>query len=232
MKDCYKYKAYFNDYIDGNISETLKKQLLMHLEICERCRIAVKEMISAKKALKSLSTVKTSPSFDIVLKSKIRKEARKRNANTWFAMFSPDSLRLPAYAFSAAALILIGVVLDRTVFESNLFITEPDPLVQEQIVNTVPENFNALETNTLPGSVATQGQMQSPEYISSYDSYYANTIKQLQHQSNLRQTGIKNFQTVGYSNSPVSSLKYDDYIKWLQNRGRPSLTIGTTTQVK
>ncbi len=112
MKRWYDRKAmqksdYFNDYLDGNLSS----EELTDLE-SDRMKATLESLKHLQVSLKNLPRVKTSDSFDAVLRARIRHEMR--HASLLQRFFSNRvGWRITGYATAASLFIGLGIVLGK-----------------------------------------------------------------------------------------------------------------------
>ena len=114
MAICYKYQKYINDYIDNDIEAARKKELEEHLQTCSSCSEDLKNAKLLKQSLASLPRYKTSPTFDIVLRSKLKKEIHKTSSLLnlpFFPMIRP----VPAFAALTIIFIFVGVLIGNSI---------------------------------------------------------------------------------------------------------------------
>jgi len=114
MAICYKYQKFINDYIDNDIDTARKKELEEHMKNCSSCHENFKSAKLLKKSLASLPRYKTSPTFDIVLRSKLKKEINK-SSTLLNLPFLPMIRPVPAFAALTIILIFVGVLIGNSV---------------------------------------------------------------------------------------------------------------------
>lgn len=109
---CKEVCNYFSAYLDGELSETLKKEIEVHFNNCPHCRAILNKAYSIKEYMKSLSKIKTSDNFELKLREKVSQElTRKRSfINTWTESINylPNKSII---AFGAAAIFVIVFIV-------------------------------------------------------------------------------------------------------------------------
>lgn len=101
MKKCERFRQHFSDYIDGLLDSTIRLELENHLENCPRCLKVIQRMKNVSQKLKHLPGLKTSPDFDMVLRTRIRVESGLER-KSWSENKFKWSIQIPVYAASIA----------------------------------------------------------------------------------------------------------------------------------
>ena len=117
--NCSGYERQMSDYLDGQLSRSKEDALRFHLNGCPRCRLKMKDMESAIRAVKSLAPVSHRPDFDYRLSSLLTKEvARELYAASWWRRISEAfselgdlSRQRPVQLVFATSLILTITVI-------------------------------------------------------------------------------------------------------------------------
>jgi len=110
MANCYKYQKYINDFIDNDIDAARKIELEKHIKVCSSCNENLKSSKLLKQTLSSLPRYKTSSTFDIVLRSRLKKEINKSPSLInlpFFPMIRP----IPAFAALTIIFIFVGILI-------------------------------------------------------------------------------------------------------------------------
>ena len=110
MAICYKYQNYINDFIDNDIDAARKKELEEHIKVCSSCNENLKNLKLLKQSLGSLPRYKTSSTFDIVLRAKLKKEINKSSSFINLPFF-PIIRPIPAFAAFTIILIFVGALI-------------------------------------------------------------------------------------------------------------------------
>jgi len=109
---CKEVCNYFSAYLDGELSETLKKEIKVHFNNCPHCKAILNKAYSIKEYMKSLSKIKTSDNFEVRLRERVSRElTRKRSfINTWAESINylPNKSII---AFGAAAIFVIIFII-------------------------------------------------------------------------------------------------------------------------
>ena len=117
--NCSGYERQMSDYLDGKLSRAKEDALRFHMNGCPRCRLKIKDMESAIRAVKSLAPVTHRPDFDYRLSNLLTKEiAREMYAASWwrrvsaaFADLGELSRQRPVQLVFATSLILTITVI-------------------------------------------------------------------------------------------------------------------------
>lgn len=117
MKNCDKFVSLFTDYLDGILPGQIKSEFNQHLTDCRECTDRLRQMKALKHHLKKLNPVKTSDTFHVVLRSRIRRELTRHTFAQKIGFYF-QTYKLPAFATGAVALILISFVSFYTFFNS------------------------------------------------------------------------------------------------------------------
>ncbi|MDZ7723999.1 MAG: zf-HC2 domain-containing protein [candidate division KSB1 bacterium] len=112
MIKCDKCRSNLSAFIDDETSEQEAIRIKEHLDACPGCQEQVNALKSVRTSLKSLFKIQASPSFDIILRDRIRREMRKHSSRFSPALF--PRFRVPAFAAAAVAVLLIGMLIGGT----------------------------------------------------------------------------------------------------------------------
>jgi hypothetical protein len=106
MANCDKFVSQYTEYLDGRLSTQIKSDFDQHIHTCQECAESIRNMRALKSHLKGLTQVKTSDTFHVVLRSRIRQELSKESIPEKI-INSFRIYKLPRYVIGFAALILI-----------------------------------------------------------------------------------------------------------------------------
>ncbi|NVM03935.1 MAG: zf-HC2 domain-containing protein [Candidatus Helarchaeota archaeon] len=142
---CKEVCNYFSAYLDGEISESLKKEIEMHFNNCPHCRAILNKAYSIRQYMKRLSRIKTSDNFEVRLREKISQELTRKKSfiNKWTESINylPNK---PIIAFTAAAvLVIIFIIMNVQRSDYKKFQIKNAPL-QEEILNQKAGGTNVL----------------------------------------------------------------------------------------
>lgn len=140
MASCKEFQSFISDYIDGDISKSLKHELDLHLESCENCSHILKRTLTLKELLKNLKRVKTSSDFDVVLRKKLQGELNKLGEN--------NPRRIFAFPLKPALGTLAGAAVLATVFTVVHFTGSQEA--------GQPENMQVIGDRTIGNQAGTQ----------------------------------------------------------------------------
>ena len=142
---CKEVCDYFSAYLDGEVSETLKKEIEIHFDRCPHCKAILNKANSIREYMKSLSKIKTSDNFEVKLRERISQEnTRKRSfINTWTESINylPNK---PAIVFATLAIfVIVFIVLNvqQSNYEEFQFNNTP---LQEEILNQSSAGENII----------------------------------------------------------------------------------------
>lgn len=193
MASCDKFVPLFTEYLDGNLSGQSKSEFENHLQNCRHCAETVQHMEALQIQLKQLTPVKTSDTFHIVLRSRIRHELEK--PSLWDQVVTYFQVnRVPAFATGFAALLLISFLSYNLFFQSN---GQKDVFVPVEVANDQP----VTQTFHTPSKQINQPSKQNVYYvIDQYqiDEILANRqkIDQLRSDPMNRTTNFDTLQTI------------------------------------
>lgn len=108
-----------SDYLDGRLAKSNEDALRFHMNGCSRCRLKIKDMESAIRAVKSLPPASPQPEFDYQLSNLLKKEiARELYATSWWRRVSEAFTELgelsrqrPVQLVFATSLVLTVTVI-------------------------------------------------------------------------------------------------------------------------
>ena len=105
MNPCERFQEAIFDFLDGELDVVRKRELEHHLKTCSVCASFLEEIRRLRSDLKHLTPVKTSESFQVLLRERIRREiAGKGRKSAPFAF--PAWRWIPALGFGV--LVMIG----------------------------------------------------------------------------------------------------------------------------
>jgi anti-sigma factor RsiW len=111
MSGCDNYVMEFSNYLDGEISLSLRKEIDDHLSICSECFETFRQMQLIQQSLQQLSQITTSPDFERRLHQQLYRSGHQKSA---FFQPSWQNWRLPAMG----TVLVIATVIFFSVFNS------------------------------------------------------------------------------------------------------------------
>ena len=112
MNPCHRFRESMFDFFDGELDALRKKDLERHLQECSRCARFLDQILLLRSHLKTLTPVKTSDSFLVLLRERIRREvAGKRRTGVVSVSFARRWI--PAFSLGILVLIMGFWVLDQ-----------------------------------------------------------------------------------------------------------------------
>ncbi|GBD92916.1 hypothetical protein BMS3Abin05_00491 [bacterium BMS3Abin05] len=118
MISCDQFSSFITDYLEGYLGERKKSQFEAHLMACESCRAALQGVKLVRKQLHEMSSVHTSPTFNVVLRSRLRQELEREGF--WEHIFGTlFSRRTPAYGLAVLSLVAISFFAANQFFPAN-----------------------------------------------------------------------------------------------------------------
>lgn len=101
MPECKSFQESIFDYIDGLLPTGAKKGVVKHLEECLDCSEIYENVTKVRWQLRNLNSIKVSPDFETVLRTRISMERSLRRRN-----FFNRPIRIPVYAATGALAFL------------------------------------------------------------------------------------------------------------------------------
>ncbi len=117
MISCDRFTSLISDYLDGFLSGENKKAFEEHLLSCKACRATFQRVKLVQKHLHELPEIHTSSTFDVVLRSRIRRELERESFFERFLLKLTGS-RTPAYGLALASLALISFLAFNLFFQT------------------------------------------------------------------------------------------------------------------
>jgi len=111
MLSCDKFASLITDYLDGHLSPEKRVTFEEHLFACRNCSLTFQRVKILKARLRQLTPVQTSPAFEIVLRSRLRRELDSLTFWDRILEYFPWGGRIPAFAFSLLLLFLLSYVV-------------------------------------------------------------------------------------------------------------------------
>ncbi len=140
MISCDQFSSLITDYLDGFLRGKKKSEFEEHLLACESCRAKMQRVEFVRKQLQEMSLVHASPTFDIVLKSRMRQELEREGffehiANALFLT------KAPAYGLAVLSLLFVSFFAVNQFFLTG---TSKQPAVHSHIMAASPEVAHSL----------------------------------------------------------------------------------------
>lgn len=120
MNTCESFSESFSDYVENTAHAEQRQFLDTHLAQCPSCHAAVNRLQILRSHLRALPRIKTSPDFDMMLRTRLMLE-RKRVS---FLHLFPDFTRMPrtvSYGLASVLILLLAGVFVRNGQSSNAF---------------------------------------------------------------------------------------------------------------
>ena len=108
MINCYQFKNYISDYIDGRISYHNRILFKEHLESCNSCQGLFKSVLQTTESMRSFSKVTVSENFMSNLRNKILADRITRVQSTQGKGFYFS--RIPSFVYGFAAVIIVVII--------------------------------------------------------------------------------------------------------------------------
>ena len=148
MINCDKCRTNLSAFIDDETNEQEASRIKKHLDACPGCQEQFKALKSVRTSLSSLSKISASPSFDVILRDRIRREMHDRSSRFSAALF--PRFRVPAFAAAAVAVLVIGMLIGGTLLQtpaSQLTQQNQEDALQTLLSERTETNVNA-DSNT------------------------------------------------------------------------------------
>ena len=117
MISCDRFTSLISDYLDGFLNGENKKAFEEHLLGCEACRATFQRVKLVQKHLRELPAIHTSSTFDVVLRSRIRRELERESFFERLLLKLIGS-RTPAYGLALASLALVSFLAFNLFFQT------------------------------------------------------------------------------------------------------------------
>lgn len=211
MKNCDRIVKMFYSYLGENLRRTEREIIDVHLASCGSCRARLKRARRLKSDLRNLPKYKTSPTFNAVLRARIRSEAHQRPAGV-VGRTANWAWQIPAYSAAALLFIGIGFVLQRSLENeinpgfSSLANMEQVEIISLQELESVPagtvkKSYPRMK-NYVKGSVPLYKILQ--ESKQSYP-YQTGTLDRIDRDSTKYRNNYRSYSTlpIQQANAPV-----------------------------
>ncbi|MFH2069103.1 MAG: zf-HC2 domain-containing protein [Candidatus Omnitrophota bacterium] len=117
---CRKNQELLSAYVDGMLSEKVKKYFTGHLDSCPECQKALQELELLRKLLREFPEKHPGPGFETAILSRVREKSEVTSLRSW--------LRRVSYGLAGLALLLIVTIyLQKPVLPPQLEITRTPP---------------------------------------------------------------------------------------------------------
>ncbi|MFQ6110195.1 MAG: anti-sigma factor family protein [Candidatus Aminicenantales bacterium] len=125
MDNCRRFDDCFSDYVEGNLDPEVREETQRHLQSCYRCSAYVRRIQLLRNNLRSLTRLKTSESFEIALRGRLKREMRRESL---VERILPAIVlrRAPAFGL-AAVVILVGSYFAYQKFAHPKKVSQPLP---------------------------------------------------------------------------------------------------------
>lgn len=100
--NCNRMENWILEYVHGRLPDGPRRKAEAHLEVCDACRLRVKEFRAVSGLLGELPAIEPSAAFDLRMQARVAAEPVRRGWLDWLA-FSPR------VAFAASLLLLLVV---------------------------------------------------------------------------------------------------------------------------
>ena len=152
---CKEFQSFISEYIDGEISDSLKSGIEAHLSSCSHCSLVLKSTLSLKSYLRNLKKVKTSPNFETALRQRLRNEIGNPGTNKEKRFLAFHSIPLkPALGTCFGVVVLASAVVIFQNYHSN---SDNQAVGSKPINNRVIDNQVNQPLNFPPGQATSQG---------------------------------------------------------------------------
>jgi len=113
MANCYRVQRMLSSYLDRELSDSDRALVEAHSKTCPACRTRLNDTRALRSSLSALPKVKTTPTFDAVFQSRLRREI-SRFRPFWI----PHELSLVGkaalFAMGAVLFFVLGMAIDRS----------------------------------------------------------------------------------------------------------------------
>jgi len=112
MNPCKRFKDAIFNLLDGEVDSIRKKELEEHLKDCDGCSQFLESLRQYRSHLKSLTPIKCSENFQILMREKIRRDIARKGLST--SPFYSTRFRWVTAAGFAVILIVTGIWITDT----------------------------------------------------------------------------------------------------------------------
>jgi anti-sigma factor RsiW len=107
MKNCERFTDLLSDYAEDGLASAEKRELDVHLQQCSECRSAAEGVVNLRYHLRQMPALKTSPDFEMILRTRIKMGRRAHAAPMWnFRHLAPRRVA----TLSAAVVAVVGLI--------------------------------------------------------------------------------------------------------------------------
>ena len=107
MSPCKRFKDAIFNLIDGEIGKIQKRELEGHLKDCDGCSQLFESLQQCRSHLKSLTQIKCSENFQILMRERIRREVARKGLSR--SPFYSTRFRWVAVAGFAVIIVITGI---------------------------------------------------------------------------------------------------------------------------
>ncbi|MFQ5751905.1 MAG: anti-sigma factor [bacterium] len=142
MKICKWFEEKIFDYVDGILPSEKRKEVEKHFKECSPCLDFFNDTKNIRVQLRNLTSLKTSPDFETVLRTRIRME---RSLNRHSVLNGP--IRIPIYAVTGAFITIAAFFVFSSLNHGsakNSNIVAPSYLTNQNVSNYSGTNIQNL----------------------------------------------------------------------------------------
>jgi len=165
--NCYRFETLISDYLDNNISHSMKSEVEKHLGKCPNCRAKLEDMKQILHSLHRLPKLQTSANFNEKLMEEI--EHRKSKEKFIFKQFVYKYSQ-PLSTAAAVIILLFGVYY----IYNSIF-----PNMPNQKISTSEIQNNILNPTQLsqPANNSINNLQKKPQYVKAENDDSSKTNK-------------------------------------------------------
>jgi len=139
MSNCKSVCKYFSDYVDGEISESLKKEVDEHIAVCQECAEKLKKARYIREYMRKFTRLETSEKFDFILREKICQEFSRKKSFLENCKESIDYLPAKSYVgFATVAVFAIIFIIININNSNDKKVQINDTVKEEGFTPSVP----------------------------------------------------------------------------------------------
>ncbi len=148
MISCDQFTSLITDYLDGFLSGERKKQFEEHLLGCHTCKTTFQRVKLVRRHLQELPHIHTSSTFEVVLRSRIRRELERENFFERL-LLKLSGNRAPAYGLALVSLAAVSILAFNLFFQTHSATQALRPVTSKSVLVSLPspqQSKSAVQT--------------------------------------------------------------------------------------
>lgn len=150
MTSCKSVCKYFFDYVDGEISKGLKKEVDEHIAVCKECAEKLKKALNIREYMRKFTRFETSEKFDVILREKISQEFYRKKSFLENCKETIDYLPAKSYVgFATVAVFAIIFIIINVNNSDDKKVQNYNNVREEALSPSIP----GVNQNIMPGKM-------------------------------------------------------------------------------